>query len=81
MGCPSAASGEMERVVAQFGCDHGFYGDVPLRIRSVQVVGGAHVLVYAAMQCSHIYISPAVTGAWMACDQFACVLIRAAVPL
>ena len=41
--------GEMARVVAQLGCDHGLHQHVPLRVQSVPVVGGVNVLVDTAM--------------------------------
>ena len=41
--------GELARVVAQPGCDHGLHRHVPLRVQSVPVVGGVNVLVDTAM--------------------------------
>ena len=62
IGCPAAEVaglvarllplGEMARVVAQLGCDHGLHQHVPLRVQSVPIVGGVNinVLVDTAMQ-------------------------------
>ena len=36
--------GELARVVAQLGCDHGLHQHVPLRVQSVPVVGGVNIL-------------------------------------
>ena len=41
--------GELARVVAQLGCDHGLHQHLPWRVQPVPVAGGVNVLVDTAM--------------------------------